>query len=72
MKKNILKFAYIALALVSMSTLRQSSAFAQNKIDLSCSDQCTANGTTCINGCSLGTACIDDCQSREADCHQGC
>jgi hypothetical protein len=67
MKKNIFKFTYIALAVVSMIALGHGRAYAAD---------CTAE---CINGCEgADTNCLnaggdtDKCQSEDADCHDGC
>jgi hypothetical protein len=74
-KKNIFKFAYIALALASMSALRQSSAFAQNIIAQTCTQACGSAETSCLNSCSAGGfagGCFTGCQHGAADCNQGC
>jgi len=63
MKKNIFKFAYIALAVVSMIALSQRSAYA----DLgSCG---TAEGT-CLSGCNPNGSpqCYTDCQNVYVSC----
>jgi hypothetical protein len=71
MKKNIFKFAYIALAVVTMIVLGQGRAYAST-----CSEGCSIASLQCEESCVSSGAndpsCVDGCQQDEADCRSAC
>jgi hypothetical protein len=74
MKKNIFKFTYIAVAIVSMIALGQRRAYAANDCVSECAYSCEVTDGTCTAGCvgSGDDSCVGSCQSADADCKDGC
>jgi len=74
MKKNIFKFAYIALAVASMFVLGHRRAYAANDCYDDCTDGCEASASDCLGLCigRDGIACVKTCQSTDDSCKSGC
>jgi hypothetical protein len=75
MKKNIFKFVYVALAVVSMIAVSQRSAHASGQgweCINQCVGQCEQYGTACFNRCMNMPRATEAEQHAIAECARGC